>query len=416
MCVTLVSSAKMNGWSTVMYARSYDIKKAAIAQRLNAIKPTAFFAVPLVYEKIADRIRATGASVSPIMQNISNRAKAINLEYARSIQLGKRGVAPACKCFGDRIADRVKGVVGFDQTKFFVTGAAPIRVDTLEYFGSLGIYINEGYGMSEGAALATMSTDQAHVWGSCGFEMPGCETKVFLVDAKDLNVKAECPLAPEITSTEEKFQGEICYRGRHVMMGYLACPDMGETHKATIIKKTKETIDEDGWLHSGDKGLKTVQNMIKITGRYKELIIGAGGENIAPVPIEDNVKKLVAGINEVMMVGDQRKYNVAIITLKAIGANGEMAGSKDLDPAGLSVSPGITTITDAIKDPTWIQTVTNAIEKTNKEPNIVLNNTFKIQKFTILDTNFSEEFGELTPTKKLKRKVVEQMYNEVIVW
>merc|ERR1712085_81099 len=82
-----------------------------------------------------------------------------------------------------------------------------------------------------------------------------------------------------------------------------------------LIEKTAETIAKDGFLHSGDKGLKTQSGMIKITGRYKELIIGAGGENIAPVPIEDNVKKLVAGINECMMIGDQRKFNVNLLDL-----------------------------------------------------------------------------------------------------
>merc|ERR1711976_731244 len=104
--------------------------------------------------------------------------------------------------------------------------------------------------------------------------------------------------------------GELCYRGRHIMMGYMAQPDLVEAHVAEIQKKNAETIDADGWLHSGDKGLITKAGMVKITGRYKELIIGAGGENIAPVPIEDCVKKACEGINEVMMIGDKRKYNV----------------------------------------------------------------------------------------------------------
>merc|ERR1719401_2711472 len=102
-------------------------------------------------------------------------------------------------------------------------------------------------------------------------------------------------------------------------MGYLACKEMGEAHVKEIQKKTEEAIDSDGWLHSGDKGLVTVANMVKITGRYKELIIGEGGENIAPVPIEDSVKEQVPEVGEVMMIGDKKKYNVAFITLKAKG-------------------------------------------------------------------------------------------------
>merc|ERR1711887_90143 len=117
-----------------------------------------------------------------------------------------------------------------------------------------------------------------------------------------------------------------------------------------IAKKTSETIDNDGWLHSGDKGLVTQQGMVKITGRYKELIIGEGGENIAPVPIEDHVKKMCDGIAEIMMVGDKRKYNVALVTLKAVGANGEVPGTDNLDAGARRVNPAVTTISGAMKD------------------------------------------------------------------
>merc|ERR1719440_1221841 len=127
-------------------------------------------------------------------------------------------------------------------------------------------------------------------------------------------------------------------------MGYLANPDMGPEHVKELEKKTAETIDADGWLHSGDKALKSVTGLVKITGRYKELIIGAGGENIAPVPIEDQVKAACAGINEVMMVGDHQKYNVAIITLKAVGANGETPGTDELDAGARRINANVTTI------------------------------------------------------------------------
>merc|ERR1712060_630644 len=242
--------------------------------------------------------------------------------------------------------------------KFALTGAAPIRVDTLEYYGSLGIYINEVYGMSESTGVVTLSSDQAHQWGSCGWQLPGTEVKCFKVDSADLNKKTECPPAPSLDSAEDEFMGEICFRGRCIMMGYLACKDMGDKHIAEIQKKTKDTIDKDGWLHSGDKGLKTKLGMYKITGRYKELIIGEGGENIAPVPIEDSVKGLCDAVGECMMIGDKRKYNVALITLKAKGANGEVPGTDDLELsntrsitlAGKSKSSKISEVMD---DPVW---------------------------------------------------------------
>merc|ERR1719210_719087 len=134
------------------------------------------------------------------------------------------------------------------------------------------------------------------------------------------------------------------------MMGYMANPDLGSAHVAELTKKTAEAIDADGWLHSGDKGMITDKGMVKITGRYKELIIGEGGENIAPVPIEDAVKAACDGICECMMIGDQRKYNVAFITLKAVGANGETPGTDKLDAAAKLVNPNVQTISGAMKD------------------------------------------------------------------
>merc|ERR1719484_49407 len=145
-------------------------------------------------------------------------------------------------------------------------------------------------------------------------------------------------------------------------MGYMAQSDLGEAHVKEIAQKTAETIDKDGWLHSGDKGMITENGMVKITGRFKELIIGEGGENIAPVPIEDHVKKCCDGIAEIMMVGDKRKYNVALVTLKAVGANGEVPGTDDLDAGAKRVNPEVTTISGAMKDSVWIEAISAAIK------------------------------------------------------
>merc|ERR1712151_189930 len=249
--------------------------------------------------------------------------------------------------------------------------------------------------------------------GSVGWELPGVECKVFKVDDRDLNKKFECPRAPDFLAGEE-FQGEICSRGRSIMMGYLANPEFGADHGREIQKKTTETIDQDGWLHSGDKGLCTTRGMVKIPGRYKELIIGDGGENIAPVPIEDQVKKACDGINEVMMIGDKRKYNVCLVTLKAVGANGEVPGTDELDAGAKRVNTAVQTITAAMEDKVWIDAVSAAVQAANNNNTVCINNAFKIQKFTILPTNFSEEAGFLTPTKKLKRKIVEDHFRALI--
>merc|ERR1712127_352372 len=412
---TSVSVAALTPSSNpVFFARPYDLKVGTIKDRLSIARPTVFLGVPLVWEKMADKIRAIGLATTGLKKTISTWAKAKALEHAENLLLGCSGAVPNMHCLAMKVMKAVKGAVGLDACKYALTGAAPIRVDTLKYYGSLGIYINEAYGMSEASGIVTISTDQAHQWGSCGWVVPGCEVKCFKVDPSDLNKKIEAPAAPTLGATEDEFMGEICFRGRSIMNGYLACKDFGEKHVAEIQKKNAETIDAEGWLHSGDKGLKTVAGMVKITGRYKELIIGEGGENIAPVPIEDSVKGLCDAVNECMMIGDQRKYNVAFMTLKAVGANGENPGTDNLDAAAKNVNPAVTTISQAMNDPKWIETITAAITATNSNTKIVPNNAFKIQKFCILPNNFSEEMGELTPTKKLKRAIVEAKYKQMV--
>jgi len=300
----IVTTATSPAWTTAYFARPYDLKAGSLKDRLQAARPTIFLGVPLVWEKVADKIRAIGADVTGAKKSIATWAKGLGLSYARSCQLGGDGAVPWGYGMADKLVlSKIKGNLGLDQCKFGFTGAAPIRVDTLEYFGSLGLFINEVYGMSECTGACTVSLDEAHQWGSCGWELPGVEVRAFIVNPLDFNKKTECPKAPSLTETDEKYQGELCFRGRNIMMGYMAQPDMGTAHVNEINKKTAETIDEDGWLHSGDKGMVTTAGMCKITGRYKELIIGEGGENIAPVPIEDHVKKCCDGIQEIMSWG-----------------------------------------------------------------------------------------------------------------
>lgn len=126
------------------------------------------------------------------------------------------------------------------------------------------------------------------------------------------------------------------------------------------------------------------------------------------------MKKTCDGIAEIMMVGDQRKYNVALVTLKAVGANGEVPGTDNLDAGAKRLNPDVKTISEAMKDKKWIDAVTAAVASANSNGKVCFNNAAKIQKFTILPTNFAEENNELTPTKKLKRKVVEAQYKAII--
>lgn len=408
------STATNEAHTTCYFARPYDLKVGAIKDRLQVARPTIFLGVPLVWEKIADRIRAIGAANTGAKKALGDWAKGVNLDYSRGKQIGSASGTAIGHGLSMKIMSKVKEGLGLDACIYGMTGAAPIRVDTLEYFGSLDLGINEVYGMSECCGATTISIPQAHKWGSCGFEMPGAEVKVFLVDDKDFNKKEECPRAPNMDALDECYQGELCYRGRHIMMGYMAQPDLGAAHVAEIEKKTGETIDSDGWLHSGDKGMMTQDGLCKITGRYKELIIGEGGENIAPIPIEDHVKRMCDGVCEIMMIGDKRKYNVAFVTLKAVGANGEVPGTDQLDAGAVRVNKPVQTISEAMKDQVWIDTLTAAIKSANDNGKVCHNNAAKIQKFTVLPTNFSEQENQLTPTKKLKRRIVESQYASMI--
>jgi len=422
MCTDIVAQittgATTPAYSACFFARPYDLKAGTIKDRLLTSRPTIFLGVPLVWEKMADRIKAIGAATTGLKKTASTWAKGKALEHAKEIQLGGSGRIPMNHCLAMKVLKAVKGAVGLDMCKYCLTGAAPIRTDTLEYYGSLGLYINELYGMSESSAIVTISTDQAHQWGTVGYQLEGCEVEVFKVDPSDLNKKTKVEDAPHAGVMEDQYMGELCFRGRGIMMGYLACKDMGADHVKGIEKKTAEAIDADGWLHSGDKGLKTKAGMYKITGRYKELIIGEGGENIAPVPIEDSVKAQIDAIGECMMIGDKRKYNVALVTLKAKGANGEVPGSDDLELSNfkndMKAVSECTKISEVVANEKWIAAIQAAFDATNKNGKVVPNAAFRIGKFMIMPHNFSEEGGELTPTKKLKRAVVEKKYNKQI--
>jgi len=408
----IYAASSTPSWIEVSFARPYDLKIGSIGDRLRSVKPTVFLGVPRVWEKIAEKMKALGATITGLKKKVSTWAKQKGLEHSRNCLLGGSGEFPSGYSRADKIVlSKVKHGLGLSECKIGLTGAAPITSDTLEYFGSLGIMINEVYGMSECTGATTVSTDEAHSWGSCGWELPGSEVRVFTVDPDDINIKKECEKCDDIFACPESQQGEICYRGRHIMMGYLANPDLGEEHVKEIQKKTADAIDAEGWLHSGDKGCLGKNGMLKITGRYKELIIGAGGENIAPVPIEDLAKKLAPCISNIMMIGDKRKFNVCVLTLTVEGATGEVPGGNNLVGAALEVSPGITTIDGASADDKFITYLYDILKQVNKQ---APNNAACIQKFTILPVDFSVETEELTPTLKLKRGVVDAKHKAFI--
>jgi len=405
----IVVTAYKKGWMSTNFARSYDLKMGTIKFRLQSVEPTLFLGVPRVWEKIAEKLQAIGAATGGFKKVLATAAKKRALSATRELQLGGNGKRSSMYPVFNVLLKKIKSQLGLDKCKFAFAGAAPMMTDTLKYFGSIGITINEVYGMSECTGATTLSTNTCHKWGTVGFEMKGCEVKVF--KTLENGTLKECPRAKKALNPTEEEQGQICFRGRHVMIGYMANPALGPEHVDEIRKKNEEAISKDGWLLSGDKGSLSSEGMIKITGRYKELIITAGGENVAPVPIEDNIKKLCNEVSNIMMIGDRRKFNVCIITLKCKGATGELPGTKELDG---DASKWGNSIKEASNNAAFIEYLSQMIKKTNKNGDVCPSSASMVQKFSILPRDFSVDTGELTATLKLKRSVVYDKYLDII--
>jgi len=362
---------------TVTFARP-DALKGSLGLTLAATQPTLFFGVPRVWEKFADKIRKVGRDGNCCLQCISGNLKPKNQAFYEGQQVGGSESVPCCFCCADcLVASKVKGKLGLDQCKLMLTGAAPISMDVLLYMAQLGIPVKEAFGMSETTALATGNRPGWSKYGTCGPSFKGVEVKI----------------------GDEK---EILIRGRNIMMGYMYNED-----------KTRETIDGEGYLHSGDQG-RFDNECLKIIGRIKDLIIGAGGENIAPIPIEQYLELNLPAVSKVVMIGDKRKYNVALVSLKCKGTHQE-GFSTDLVDEALEVCGTVTTCEQAAKDPTWEKYIETAIKEYNGNEKICEKRASRIQYFKIIpDGDFSMPNGCIGPTLKLKRTKVSERYSELI--
>jgi len=244
--------------------------------------------------------------------------------------------------------------------------------------------------MSECTGATTASTNAVHQFGTVGPSLGPNELRIDHQPGRD-----------------KPGEGEICYRGRHIMLGYMKDE-----------KKTAEAIDADGWLHSGDVGIVDSDGLLHITGRIKELIITAGGENIAPVPVEDKIKELCPAVANAMMVGDKRKYNVMILTVKTVLNPDTGLSTGELTGDAMRVDPAVTTsdqVAAAVKDQSsaWAKYLSAGFAEVNSK-RFAVSNAQKVQKYAVVPLDFSERGGELTATLKLKRKPTEEKYKDVI--
>lgn len=217
-------------------------------------------------------------------------------------------------------------------------------------------------------------------------------------------------LGTETKKDEET--GELCYRGRHIFAGYMGMPE-----------QTKTTIDAEGWLHSGDvvdidsdvdERIPGQSGFITITGRIKELIITAGGENIPPVLIENELKRAMPAISNAMVIGDRRKFLTVLLCLR-VEVDGDGAPTNKLMGAALDTSKDIgssaTTTQEAKEDPKWHAYIDEGVKKANAH---ATSKAQQVGKWFLLDSDFCEKGGELTPTLKLKRSVTAEKYKDVI--
>jgi long-chain acyl-CoA synthetase len=255
------------------------------------------------------------------------------------------------------VLQKLKAALGLDRARSLYSGAAPIAPDVLEFFASIDLPVREIYGQSEDTGPTSCNLPGQTRTGSVGPALPGLEVKI----AED---------------------GEILVRGPNVFMGYYKEPEA-----------TAETL-KDGWLCSGDLGAFDKEGFLSITGRKKEIIITAGGKNITPKNIEAALKQSPL-IGEAVVIGDRRRFLSALITLDDDAAK-KLA--PDATDGKLAAAPAVRA----------------AIQKQVDEVNETLARVEQVKKFTILGQPFSITSGELTPTMKLKRKVISQRYEKEI--
>ncbi len=367
-----------------------DALKGSLTVTMKDVRPTCFFGVPRVWEKIQEKLVQVGRDLSPLKKRLGAWAKGLAAEKNKHYQFGgTRQVPFGFGCANSLILSNIKAQLGLDKCRACFTAAAPIAKETLEYFGSLDIPVYEVFGQSECTGPHTVSCATQWKIGYCGRPMFGTESMI----------------APGTN--------ELCYRGRHIFMGYMYMPD-----------KTAETIDGDGYLHSGDvaefdsndvASIPTPSGFMKITGRIKELIITAGGENIPPVLIENEMKFAMNALSNCMVVGDRRKYLAMLISVKTEVDKDTGLPTDVLSADSLHVCKEIgsnaKTVSEVAADPLWTAYFERGMKAANKK---TTSNAQIVQKWKLLSVDFSEKENDLTPTLKLKRNEVTKKYAALV--
>jgi long-chain acyl-CoA synthetase len=335
-----------------------------LATYLRETEPELLFGVPRTYERVHSGIRAVLAA-DPGKTDEFERALAIGLEVAAAHALGDTPAPDLARAFEEVDAATLRPVrqfLGLDALRVAVTAAAPIPVEILHFFRALGVPLSEMYGLSESSGPATWEPERVRL-GTVGRAIPGLELRL----AGD---------------------HEVIVRGGNVFRGYLEDPAL-----------TAETLDRDGWLHTGDIGEIDDDGFLRIVDRKKELIITAGGKNISPANLESALKAQPL-IGQAAVIGDGQPYIVALLVL-----------DPDVTPVwaaqrGLSAS----TPAEFAADPTVAQEVAREVDDVNRR----FSRAEQIRRFKILGDDWLPDSEELTPTMKLKRRGILAKYSAEI--
>ncbi len=352
---------RMYGGVGTAYARSIK----TVLEDIQDVKPTIFGSVPRIFEKAYSAIQSELKKKPPAVRKLFNWAIGVGKEYAALVR--ERKPIPLGLKIKNAIADflvfrKIRRAFG-GRVRFFISGAAPISVELLEFFHAVGLLILEVYGLTEATVVTHANTLDEYKFGTVG---------------KPIEV-LECKIADD---------GEVLVRGPTVFKGYWNKPEA-----------TKEVIDEEGWLHTGDIGEIDEDGFLRITDRKKHIIVTAGGKNIAPANIENTIKSLDPIISQVHVHGDRRPYITALVTLD------EEEAKKFFSTTGKEY-PGMA---DAVKDPELREHIKNLVARANEK----LARVEWVRRFVILDHDFTIESGEITPTLKIKRKAIESKYKQL---
>jgi long-subunit acyl-CoA synthetase (AMP-forming) len=331
------------------------------------VRPTWFFAVPRIWEKLKAGLEAMSAGLPDEQREPMEQALAAAREKVRLEQAGEPvpdELAQQVAAADERMFSGLRANLGLDAAVAVNVGAAPTPPEVLEFFHAIGIELAELWGMSETCGAGTCNRPGEVKLGTVGPPAPGVEIKL----AED---------------------GEVLVRGGIVMKGYRNQPD-----------KTAETIDPDGWLLTGDIGEIDEDGFLRIVDRKKELIINAAGKNMSPANIESALKAASPLIGQAAAIGDGRPYNTALIVLDADFAPA-WASKQGIEDGALESLAG---------DERAIAAVQEAVDAANEK----LARVEQIKKFTVVPGDWAAGGDELTPTMKLKRKPIAEKYAEDI--